>query len=91
MPIMYAPPIPLSGPRTISHTVKPGETLASIAARYRVSPEDLRRWNKIGRLAAGQKLTIQTRVGTGGGKAAKGSPGKPRQASKPKPVKKASN
>ncbi|MGH8766497.1 MAG: transglycosylase SLT domain-containing protein [Burkholderiales bacterium] len=69
MPIMYAPPIPLSGPRTIVHTVKRGETLPGIAGRYRVSVEELRRWNKIGRLHAGQKLTIHTRVGSAGGKA----------------------
>ena len=60
LPIMYAPPIALSGPRRFTHTVKAGETLPGIASRYRVSVEDLRRWNKIGRLSAGQKLTIQT-------------------------------
>ena len=37
LPIMYAPPIPLAGPRTFVHTVKTGETLPGIAARYRVS------------------------------------------------------
>jgi membrane-bound lytic murein transglycosylase D len=60
LPIMYAPPIALPGPRRFTHTVKAGETLPGIAGRYRVSVTDLRRWNKIGRLAAGQKLTIQT-------------------------------
>ena len=61
MPIMYAPPIPVRtpAPRTVVHTVKAGETLASIAARYRVTLDDLRRWNNIGRLAAGQRLRIQ--------------------------------
>jgi LysM repeat protein len=39
-------------------TVKQGETLPVIAKRYRVSVDDLRRWNQIGRLAAGQKLTV---------------------------------
>jgi membrane-bound lytic murein transglycosylase D len=62
MPIMYAPPIPVSGPRRFSHTVKTGETLPGIAARYRVSVEDLRRWNQVGRLTTGQKLTIETRA-----------------------------
>jgi LysM repeat protein len=38
--------------------VKQGETLPVIAQRYRVSVDDLRRWNQIGRLAAGQKLTV---------------------------------
>ena len=41
---------PVPGPR-VPHTVKAGETLPGIARRYRVSVEDLRRWNKIGRLA----------------------------------------
>ena len=62
LPIMYAPPIALPGPRRFTHTVKAGETLPGIAARYRVSVDDLRRWNKIGRLTAGQMLAIQTRA-----------------------------
>ena len=74
LPIMYAPPIAVSGPRIFSHTVKVGETLPGIAGRYRVSVADLRRWNKIGRLTAGQKLTIQTKAT---GKAAKGKSRKP--------------
>jgi len=74
LPIMYAPPLPVARPRTVTHTVKRGETLSSIAARYRVSMEDLRRWNPIGRLAAGQKLTIRNPAATG----------KARQAPKPK-------
>jgi membrane-bound lytic murein transglycosylase D len=79
MPIMYAPPIPVSGPRKFVHTVKVGETLASIAARYRVSQDDLRRWNKIGRVTAGQKLTVQVRGGPAKSTAAKGKPRKPHQ------------
>ena len=74
LPIMYAPPIAVSGPRIFSHTVKVGETLPGIASHYRVSVADLRRWNKIGRLTAGQKLTIQTKAT---GKAAKGKSRKP--------------
>jgi len=69
LPIMYAPPIPVSAQRAISHTVKPGETLATIAERYRVGVDDLKRWNAIGRLKTGQTLKIQTR-----GAAAKGRP-----------------
>jgi membrane-bound lytic murein transglycosylase D len=84
LPIMYAPPIPLrGGPRTLTHTVKAGETLASIAGRYRVSMEDLRRWNKIGRLTAGQKLTVQTRTSTAKSRPAKkAQKGRPRTPSK---------
>jgi membrane-bound lytic murein transglycosylase D len=87
LPIMYAPPIPLAGPRTFVHTVKTGETLPKIAARYRVKVEDLRRWNKIGRLKVGQKLMVQTK---GAPSVRKKAPvkGKSRQASPGRPVKK---
>ena len=61
MPIMYAPPIPVAI-RRIFHTVKPGETLASIATRYKVSVEDINRWNRITRLATGQKLMLEVRA-----------------------------
>jgi LysM repeat protein len=85
---MYAPPIPLVATRTFIHTVKLGETLPSIAQRYRVSVEDLRQWNKdkVGRLSVGQKLTIQMRGGSAH-KSRGSAKGKPRQASPPKPVK----
>jgi len=59
LPLMYAPPIPVVAPRTLVHTVKAGETLISIAGRYKVTPDDLRRWNPIGRLTVGQQLRIQ--------------------------------
>ena len=62
LPIMYAPPIPVAGPRTFVHTVKAGDTLPGVARRYRVSVDDLRRWNKIGRLAVGQRLTIHAKA-----------------------------
>ncbi|MGQ0511471.1 MAG: transglycosylase SLT domain-containing protein [Betaproteobacteria bacterium] len=84
LPIMYAPPIAAPQPRTSVHRVKAGETLASIAARYRVSVEDLRRWNPIGRLQVGQSLKIQTRATPSGKPVRKVATGK----SKPKPTKK---
>jgi len=87
LPIMYAPPIPMSGPRKFVHTVKHGETLPSIAARYRVSVADLKRWNKIGRLSAGQRLTIVTHRSAPSKRHAKAK-GKPRQASVAKSLKK---
>jgi membrane-bound lytic murein transglycosylase D len=46
----------------VIHTVQRGETLASIAQRYQVGIDDLRRWNAIGRLYAGQKLTVEREV-----------------------------
>jgi len=67
LPIMYAPPIPVTT-RRIFHTVRHGETLTSIAARYRVSIDDLKRWNPIGKLAPGQRLVLELRT------AAKGKP-----------------
>jgi membrane-bound lytic murein transglycosylase D len=87
LPIMYAPPIPMAGPRTFVHTVKAGETLPGIARRYGVKADDLRRWNKIGRLAAGQKLVVRTSGVPGAGKRAQVK-GKSRQASPGKNTKK---
>jgi membrane-bound lytic murein transglycosylase D len=60
LPLMYSPPIPVAATRTQVHTVRTGESLLSIATRYRVTPDDLRRWNPIGRLTVGQQLRIQT-------------------------------
>jgi membrane-bound lytic murein transglycosylase D len=86
LPLMYSPPIPVSGPRTFTHTVKPGETLPAIASRYRVSVEDLRRWNKIGRLATGQQLTIHAKAAPT--RSSKPVQGKQRKPSPPKKTKK---
>jgi peptidoglycan lytic transglycosylase D len=61
MPIMYAPPIPVAV-RRIFHTVKAGETLASIARRYKVSVDDIQRWNRTTRVATGQKLMLEVRA-----------------------------
>jgi membrane-bound lytic murein transglycosylase D len=89
LPIMYAPPIAVPGPRRFSHTVKAGETLPGIASRYRVSVEDLRRWNQVGRLAVGQKLTIETKAAASRNKSsATQVKGKPRKQPEGKPVKK---
>ena len=78
LPIMYAPPIAVPASRTLVHTVKRGETLSGIAARYGVSIADLRRWNSIGRLLAGQKLAIEGRTPAPGSGARKTSKGKKR-------------
>jgi membrane-bound lytic murein transglycosylase D len=67
LPAMFQPP---STPETrmtvrkLSYTVQHGDTLPKIAQRYKVSADDLRRWNDIGRLAAGQRLVIQVRQTT---------------------------
>ncbi len=50
------------GARTITHKVKPGESLAQIASQYGVYPEDIKRWNNLRRNAVrtGQMLRITT-------------------------------
>lgn len=64
LPAMFQPP---SAPemrmpvRKLNYTVQRGDTLPRIAQRYKVSADDLRKWNEIGRLAAGQRLVIQIR------------------------------
>jgi membrane-bound lytic murein transglycosylase D len=83
LPIMYAPPIPVVW-RKIFHTVKPGETLATIARRYSVTVDDMKRWNPVGRVAVGQRLAVEVRA-----TAKSSAKGKPRQKPKPKTYKKA--
>jgi len=84
LPIMYAPPIVVSVRRVI-HTVRPGETLTSIARRYRVTVQDIKRWNSVGRLAAGQRLVLEVRAPV------RAKPRHKVAKSKPKRYKKASN
>lgn len=82
LPIMYAPPIPITY-RRIYHTVKPGETLASIAKRYGVAVDDMKRLNPKGAVV-GQKVTMEVRA------SAKPQPkGKPKSQPKGKPKKNA--
>ena len=57
LPIMYSPPIPVV--RHV-HRVTRGDTLSSIAARYRVRISDLKAWNQLGRyLQIGQRIYIR--------------------------------
>lgn len=54
---------PRSANQTVSHTVRRGEALSTIAERYGVSTADVMRWNNISnanRVNAGQRLTIHT-------------------------------
>jgi membrane-bound lytic murein transglycosylase D len=80
LPIMYAPPIPVIY-RRIFHTVKPGETFASIARRYGVTVDDMKRLNPSGRAAPGQKVAVEVRASVRA---------KPRKKAKAKPKKSAS-
>jgi len=62
LPAMFRPqasPEARTAVRKVSYTVQRGDTLPRIAQRYKVSAVDLRTWNQIGRLAAGQRLVIE--------------------------------
>jgi membrane-bound lytic murein transglycosylase D len=60
LPLMYGPPIPRQGPARAVHVVKSGDTLSSIAAKYRVSVAALKSWNQTGKLLqVGQKIYIR--------------------------------
>jgi len=61
LPIMYAPPIPVTT-RKVFHTVKRGETLTSIARRYKVAVDDLKRWNGVSQAVAGKTLAVEVRA-----------------------------
>ena len=65
LPIMYAPPVVASARRGAIHRVRAGETLYSIARRYRVSVQNLMRWNRITDfITAGQTLRVQEAGGS---------------------------
>ena len=60
--------------RTFYHRVRKGETMASIAARYDVSTQDLKGWNAgyATKVVPGQRLRVVSDVGSVSGKKAKG-------------------
>lgn len=61
-----APSRPASGGRTVTHTVRRGETLSGIAARYNVSQSAIMSNNRISspeRIRIGQRLNIPTSGG----------------------------
>ena len=54
----------LSASVRVSYRVRPGDTLSSIATKYRISVQDLKAWNRSirgTRIAAGHTLTVYTR------------------------------
>jgi len=59
--------------RAIYHRVRKGETLASIAARYDVSTQDLKGWNAghAAKIVPGQRLRVVSDVGQARGKKSK--------------------
>ena len=54
-----------TGGKTIMHKVDAGETLASIAEKYSVSPDDIKQWNNLRRnsLRVGQQLRVVAPAG----------------------------
>jgi membrane-bound lytic murein transglycosylase D len=63
LPVMFQPPSASDAgmpARKLSYTVQHGDTLLKIAHRYKVSTDDLRKWNHIGRLATGQHLVVES-------------------------------
>ena len=84
LPAMFRPPASPEARiavRKVSYTVQRGDTLPRIAQRYKVSTDDLRTWNQIGRLATGQHLVIQV-LETGPAKSAKSA--KKKRVTRPK-------
>ena len=63
LPVNLDQPAMLAQERLVktAHVVKKGDSVASIAKRYRVSADDVKKWNKLGAasLATGQKLVIE--------------------------------
>ena len=60
LPLMYAPPIPHHGPARAVHVVRSGDTLGSIAKRYRTTVPKLKAGNQLGAyLQVGQKIYIR--------------------------------
>jgi len=55
------PPEKKEAPKAISYKVKKGDTLQTIAKRFQVQPEDIRKWNRLGtkgELRPGKMLTL---------------------------------
>jgi membrane-bound lytic murein transglycosylase D len=63
LPIMFAAPVRSRAPVRGVHVVRKGDTLSSIAARYKVTVTELKRWNELGHfLQVGQKVYIRKTV-----------------------------
>jgi membrane-bound lytic murein transglycosylase D len=68
--------------RTFYYRVQRGDTLTAVAARYAVTPDDLRRWNRLTRntLKAGQSLRITSDLAPNAAKAKQAAGRKPSSA-----------
>ena len=60
-PPTTTPQQPAAAPAT--HVVKPGDTLYSLAKKFKVQVADLKRWNRLqgNTLKAGQRLEVELR------------------------------
>ena len=87
LPLMYAPPIAV-GYRRVFYNIRKGDTQASIAKRFGVLPEDLKRWNPSSKFTAGTRVEVEVAVRSKSKTAAKG---KPREQAKGKPRKSSSS
>ncbi|HEX6690798.1 MAG TPA: transglycosylase SLT domain-containing protein [Burkholderiales bacterium] len=61
LPLMYAPPIPV-GMRRVFYKVRKGDTQASIAKRFGVHPDDLKRWNPSSKFSPGTRIEVEVRA-----------------------------
>lgn len=90
LPAMYQPPLARevrTPTRKLNYTVRSGDTLTLIAQRHKVSVDDLRQWNQIGRITVGQRLVIQVPQATSA-KSAKGGKSSKSAKKKRAPTKK---
>jgi membrane-bound lytic murein transglycosylase D len=88
--LVPVPPAPAPSARTRLYTVRKGDTLVTIADRFGVSLNQLRRWNKISgtRVEPGRRLhvaepVVAPRVSRGHRRAASAAGKKPAQGSRP--------
>jgi membrane-bound lytic murein transglycosylase D len=89
LPLMYAPPIAV-GHRRVFYNIKKGDTQASIAKRFGVLPEDLKRWNPSSKFSPGTRVEVEVRV-TARSKSKTAVKAKPREQAKGKPRKSSSS
>ena len=83
LPLMYAPPIAV-GYRRVFYKIRKGDTQASIAKRFGVHPDDLKRWNPSSKFAAGTRVEVEVPARARAkpkGKAKQAVKGKPRKTS----------
>jgi membrane-bound lytic murein transglycosylase D len=89
LPLMYAPPIAV-GYRRVFYNIRKSDTQASIAKRFGVLPEDLKRWNPSSKFAAGSRIEVEIRVAVRS-RSKTAAKGKPREQAKGKPRKSSSS